>query len=124
MLDDVEREREKLTKLSIEKKKLMNSFIHSIKYEMTFSIKDLIKQMCPYIGTKENETKAKKKLTPSAPLLSLIAVDVEGGLSLPLFVLEYWLAVDILLSNIYCPCENNSYYCYDFFFLLFFCSFY
>lgn len=46
------------------------------------------------------------KLTPSAPLLSF--VDVEGGLSLPLFVLEYWLGVDILvIQSNKCPCLNN-----------------
>ena len=59
-----------------------DELIHSIKYEMTFS------SSC-------HQSRRRRKLTPSAPLLSL--VDVEGALSLPLFVLEYWLGVDILL---------------------------
>jgi hypothetical protein len=83
---------------------------------MTFSYKRLNQTNVSLYRTKnKKKKKLNRKLTPSAPLLSLIAVDVEGGLSLPLFVLEYWLGVDILLSNVHCPCENNFYYCYGFF---------
>ena len=47
------------------------------------------------------------ELTPSAPLLSFIAVDDDGGLSLTIFVLGYWLGVDMPLFNVHCPCTSN-----------------
>lgn len=60
--------------------------------------------------TKKLKTKT-EQLTPSAPLLSLAAVDDEGGLSLTIFVLGFWLGVDMLLFNLQYPSDRASFFC-------------
>ena len=79
-----------------------------IEFNVTLPTENVSLSLClsPDLGhgaRKETEP----ELTPSAPLLSFIAVDDEGGLSLTIFVLGYWLGVDMTLFNVHCPCTSN-----------------